>query len=325
MAVLVTGGAGYVGSNVVRALVDSNCRTVVLDDLSTGFREAVHPKAKLVVGDVGNREVVDQVLAEQQVDAVIHLAAKTDVAESLGDPLLYYRANTLKSHVLVEAVFAAKIKRFIFSSTAAVYGRAIADRVREESTLAPLSPYGASKLMTERMLEDLSRIEALNYVALRCFNVAGADPEGRKVQGTRAGTSLIKTACEAAAGLRPGVDIFGSDYPTRDGSAVRDYVHVSDVAQAHLAALEHLRNGGASLTANCGSGRGASVLEVLEAVKRVSGVNFAVRCAPRRRGDAAIVVADTDRIQTTLQWQPKFADLTTIIAHSLAWEGISHT
>lgn len=323
MSVLVTGGAGYIGSHMVLALLEAGRKVVVVDNLASGFADAVHPDAQLLVGDVGDRALLDRVMAEHQVETVIHFAASTVVPESVAQPLKYYRNNTLNSVVLLEAAVAAGTQRFVFSSTAAVYGTPSVDLVSEDAPLQPLSPYGASKAMVERALRDTATAHGMGYVALRYFNVAGADPAGRVGQRTAAATHLIKVACEAAVGRRPGLEVFGTDYDTPDGSAVRDYIHVTDLVQAHLRALEHLDAGGESLVLNCGYGHGSSVLEVVEAVKRLSGMDFPVSYGPRRPGDAARVVADCSRIERLLGWRPQWADLDLIVGHALAWEGRS--
>jgi UDP-glucose 4-epimerase len=271
MAVLVTGGAGYIGGHMALALADRGEDVVVLDNLSTGFDWAVPPRAKLVVGDMGDQELISRTIRERGIEAVAHFAAKIVVPESVSDPLGYYLNNTAKSRSLIEAVVRSGVKSFIFSSTAAVYGETSSEPVGEDTPKNPMSPYGRSKLMTEWMLEDASRAHDLRYVALRYFNVAGADPAGRIGQSTPAATHLIKVAAQAALGQRPALEVFGTDYPTRDGSCLRDYIQVSDLANAHLSALDHLRRGGGSLTLNCGYGRGYSVLEVIEVMKRVSG------------------------------------------------------
>jgi UDP-glucose 4-epimerase len=321
MVVLVTGGAGYIGSHTVLALVDAGEKTVVLDDLSAGSREAVHRSATLIVGDAGDRNLVGRLLDEHGVEAVIHLAAKAVASDSIADPIGYYHANTVISHALLASVAAAGIKQFVFSSTAAVYGVPSENPVSEDALLRPLSPYGSSKLMTEWMLRDVQAAHGLNYVILRYFNAAGADPGGRAGPRTRNATHLMKVACEAALDKRWGVDVFGTDYPTPDGTAIRDYVHVTDVAAAHLAALRHLRAGGEALTLNVGCGRGYSVLEVIESVKRVSGVDFPVRHRQRREGDVAVIVAEANRIRASLGWWPKLDDLSTLAAHAFGWEG----
>ncbi|OYW35602.1 MAG: UDP-glucose 4-epimerase GalE [Azorhizobium sp. 12-66-6] len=320
MAVLVTGGAGYIGSHMVLALLDAGERVVVLDDLSTGFPWAVDPRASFVQGDVSDGATVARVVAEHEVEAVIHFAARIVVPDSVADPLGYYLANTVKTRALLERVVAAGVRHFIFSSTAAVYGMVGIEPVREDAVLAPISPYGRSKLMSEWMLQDTAAAFPLTYVALRYFNVAGADPLGRTGQSTAGATHLLKVACETALGKRPGLQVYGTDYPTPDGTCLRDYIHVTDLVGAHLVALTHLRGGGASGIYNCGYGRGYSVLDVLETVKRVSGVDFPVQFAPRRPGDPAAVVAEAQRIRSDLHWAPHLDDLTTIVTTALAWE-----
>ncbi len=320
MTVLVTGGAGFIGSHMVLALLDAGERVVVLDNLSTGFRWAVPPAATLVVGDVGDQDLVRTVIRKYAVKAIVHFAGSIVVPESVADPLGYYNNNTVKSRALMEAAVATGIKHFIFSSTAAVYGNPLENPVSETATPAPMSPYGWSKLMTEVMLADAARAHDFRYVALRYFNVAGADPKGRSGQSTPRATHLIKVACETALGQRPHMDVFGTDYPTHDGTCVRDYIHVSDLIRAHVAALDYLRSGGKSDVFNCGYSKGFSVLEVIDAVKRVSGVNFEVRLSPRRAGDPAAIVASSQKIRVSLGWQPHNDDLDQIVSHALAWE-----
>ncbi|OYX70751.1 MAG: UDP-glucose 4-epimerase GalE [Rhizobiales bacterium 32-66-11] len=320
MAILVTGGAGYIGSHMVLALLDAGEKVVVLDDLSTGFRWAVPDAAIFVQGDVNDSVLVTQTVQQYGIDAVIHFAARIVVPDSVADPLGYYLANTVKTRALLEAVVAAGVPHFIFSSTAAVYGMVGTEPVDEDAALNPISPYGRSKLMSEWMMRDAGAAFPLHYVALRYFNVAGADPQGRSGQSTAGATHLIKVACEAALGKRSGLHVFGTDYETPDGTCLRDYIHVSDLAAAHLDALAHLRAGGESGIFNCGYGRGYSVLEVVETVKAVSGVDFPVTYSPRRAGDPAAIVAASDRIQAQLGWSPKLDDLPTIVAHALDWE-----
>jgi UDP-glucose 4-epimerase len=320
MAVLVTGGAGYIGSHMVLALLDAGEDVVVLDNLSTGFRWAVKPPARLVVGDVGDQDLVRTVLKKYNISAIVHFAGSIVVPDSVADPLGYYLNNTVKSRALIEAAVTTGIKHFIFSSTAAVYGNPATTPVDEDAPLVPVSPYGSSKLMTEMMLADTARAHDLRYVALRYFNVAGADPQGRSGQSTPRATHLIKVACETAFGQRPHLDVFGSDYPTRDGTCIRDYIHVSDLIAAHMAALRHLRAGGTSDVFNCGYSRGFTVLEVIEAVKRVSGTDFPVRRSGRRAGDPAAIVAASEKIRSMFGWQPQHDDLDEIVAHALAWE-----
>jgi UDP-glucose 4-epimerase len=320
MAVLVTGGAGYIGSHAVLALVDSGARVVVLDDLSTGRRETVHPAARLIVGDVADSYLVMRIVAEYGVHEIIHFAAKLIVPDSVADPLGYYLANTVKTRALLAAAISAGVGRYVFSSTAAVYGTPAENPVGEDSPTNPISPYGSSKLMSEWMLRDAATAHGISYVALRYFNVAGADPEKRSGQTSPVSTHLIKVACEAATGKRARLDVYGDDYPTPDGTCVRDYIHVTDLAAAHVDALRHLRDGGRNLTLNCGYGRGYSVLEVIDAVKRVSGANFPVHVGPRRAGDPAALVARAERIRAELGWQPEYDDLSKIVADALAWE-----
>ncbi len=320
MSILVTGGAGYIGSHVVLALADRCEDVVVLDDLSTGFADSLHPAARLVVGDVSDAALVARLAAEYGIEEIIHFAAKIVVPDSVSDPLGYYLANTAKTRSLFAAAVGAGVKRIIFSSTAAVYGEAGAAVISEDHPVAPINPYGRSKLMSEWMLADTARAHGLQYTVLRYFNVAGADPGGRAGQSSRQATHLIKVASQVAAGERAGLEIFGTDYPTPDGTCVRDYIHVSDLARAHVAALNALRAGGQNLTLNCGYGRGYSVRDVVEVVKQVSGVDFPVKVSPRRSGDPATLVAGAKRIRTELGWEPLLDDLPTIVRHALAWE-----
>ncbi|MEE8309429.1 MAG: UDP-glucose 4-epimerase GalE [Hyphomicrobium sp.] len=324
MTVLVTGGAGYIGSHMVLELLDSGESVVVLDNLSTGFRWAVPTNATLVVGDVGDQDLVRSIVRKHGVKAIIHFAGSIVVPESVADPLGYYHNNTVKSRALMEVAVEMGIEQFIFSSTAAVYGNPSEVPVREDAELKPMSPYGSSKLMTEIMLADVARAHNFRYVALRYFNVAGADPQGRTGQSTPNATHLIKVACEAALGKRPCIEVFGTDYPTEDGTCIRDYIHVTDLVRAHRAALRHLRDGGDSEIFNCGYSKGFSVLEVIDAVKRVSGADFEVRNAPRRAGDPAAIVAASEKIRVRLGWRPEFDKLETIAAQALAWESHMH-
>ena len=320
MTVLVTGGAGYIGSHMVLELLDAGEHVVVLDNLSTGHRHAVADGAPLIVGDTGDQRLVTQLIREHGVDAIIHFAASTVVPDSVREPLAYYRNNTVNSRALIECAVNSGVRHFIFSSTAAVYGDPAAIPIGENAPTLPISPYGWSKLMTEIILRDASRAHGLSHTILRYFNVAGADPLGRTGQSSPAATHLIKVAAETAVGLRPKLEVFGTDYPTRDGTCIRDYIHVSDLVRAHSDALHHLRSGAPSQTLNCGYGHGFSVLEVVETVKRVSGINFKVETAPRRPGDPARIVAGTECVRATLGWRPCFDDLSTIVAHALAWE-----
>jgi len=320
MTILVTGGAGYIGSHMVHALVDAGESVVVLDNLSTGFRFLIPASVPFVTGSTGDRDLVAKTLALHRVDAIIHFAASIVVPDSVRDPIGYYRNNTMNTCVLLDAAVEAGVQHFIFSSTAAVYGNAEGVPVPEEAPTIPISPYGSSKLMSEIILHDTGRAHDLRFVILRYFNVAGADPKLRTGQSTPAATHLIKVACEAALGKRAKLDVYGTDYPTRDGTCVRDYIHVSDLARAHSVALAYLRRGGTSATFNCGYGRGYSVLEVLGAVRRVSGANFPVEIAGRRAGDPPALVADVGRIRSRLDWRPQFDNLDTIVSNALAWE-----
>ena len=320
MSVLVTGGAGYIGSHMVLALLDAGEDVVVLDNLSTGFRRAVPASAEFVAGDAGDRDLLLRLFLTHRIDAVIHFAGSIIVPESVADPLRYYGNNTCVSRTLIAASVEAKIPHFIFSSSAAVYGMPEKNPVAEDARLTPISPYGTSKLMTELMLRDTAAAHDLRYVALRYFNVAGADPQGRSGQSTARATHLVKVACETALGERPYLEVFGTDYPTPDGTCIRDYIHVSDLARAHLDALRYLRGGGKSQVLNCGYGTGFSVLEVIASVKRVSQRDFPVRVGPRRAGDPAALVAQAKRIGEVLGWKPKLDRLDTIVGHALAWE-----
>jgi len=320
MSVLVTGGAGYIGSHMVLELLDRGEEVVVVDNLSTGFRWAVDRRAALVVGDISDNDLVRKTIHSHGVDSIIHFAGSIVVPDSVADPLGYYLNNTVKSRGLIADAVETGVKNFIFSSTAAVYGNPEENPVSESAPPAPMSPYGSSKLMTEIMLSDASRAHDFRFVALRYFNVAGADPKGRSGQSTPRATHLIKVACETALGKRPQMEIFGTDYPTPDGTCVRDYIHVSDLAKAHSAALDHLRRGGASDIFNCGYSKGYSVIEVITAVKKVSGVDFKVLLSPPRAGDPAAIVAASAKIREKLGWQPENDDLEQIVAQALAWE-----
>jgi UDP-glucose 4-epimerase len=317
--ILVTGGAGYIGSHVVLQLRARGERVVVLDDLSRGFRQAVLD-TPLIVGQVGDRETVLRLLREHGVDTVMHFAAYTIVPESVSEPLKYYGNNTCSTRSLLQCCLEAGVKHFVFSSTAAVYGIPPDGVAAESSPTAPINPYGTSKLMSEWMLRDVSAASNLKHVALRYFNVAGSDSQGRVGQATPKATLLVKVACEAVVGKRPHISIFGTDYPTPDGTGVRDYIHVEDLATAHLNALDYLRAGGASTVLNVGYGHGYSVREVLQSVERVAGERLTVIEEPRRAGDPPALVARADRIRQELGWKPRLDDLDTIVRTALAWE-----
>jgi UDP-glucose 4-epimerase len=317
--ILVTGGAGYIGSHVVRQLGEAGERIVVLDDLSTGFRQAVL-YGELVTGNTGDSRALDKIFAAHDIDTVLHFAGHTVVPESVADPLKYYRNNTCASRTLLEHSLKAGVRHFVFSSTAAVYGMPSNGEASEDTATAPINAYGTSKLMTEWMLRDVAAVTPLRYVALRYFNVAGSDPLGRIGQATPRATLLTKVACEVVVGKREYVSIFGTDYPTPDGTGVRDYIHVEDLADAHLKALAYLRGGGESTTLNCGYGRGYSVRELLTMVEKVAGHSIPQREAPRRAGDPPTLVARAARIRTLLGWQPRHDDLKDIVSTALEWE-----
>jgi UDP-glucose 4-epimerase len=318
-SILVTGGAGYIGSHVVLQLRARGDQVVVLDDLSTGFRQAVLD-TPLVVGKVGNRDLVLDILRTHGVDTVMHFAAHTIVPESVANPLKYYGNNTCSTRNLLECCVETGVRHFVFSSTAAVYGIPADNLAAETSPTAPINAYGTSKLMSEWMLRDVAASSPLRYVALRYFNVAGSDSAGRIGQATPKATLLIKVACEAAVGKRPHVSIYGTDYPTPDGTGVRDYIHVEDLATAHLDALSYLRKGGTPQVLNVGYGHGYSVREVLKSVERIAGHSLTIREEPRRAGDPPVIVARADRVRSELGWQPRLDDLDTIVKTSLQWE-----
>ena len=320
MTILVTGGAGYIGSHMIHALVEAGEGVIVLDNLSTGFKWAIPKGVQLVTGETGDEALVARLIAEHGVSAIIHFAASIVVPDSVSDPLGYYRNNTVNSRALIECAVRGGVKQFIFSSTAAVYGNPAKVPIGEDDAVAPMSPYGSSKLMTEIMLRDAGIAHALDYVILRYFNVAGADPKLRTGQSTKGATHLIKVAVETALRKRAKMDVFGANYPTPDGTCIRDYIHVTDLVRAHSDALAYLRAGGRSVTLNCGYGHGFSVLDVIDTVKRVSGVDFRVDRADPRPGDPAQIVAQSDRAKELLGWQPQFDDLATIVTHALAWE-----
>jgi len=324
MSILVTGGAGYIGSHMVHVLVEGGESVIVLDNLSTGFKWALPHGVPLIIGETGDEALVPRLIREHEISAIMHFAASIVVPDSVADPLGYYRNNTANSRTLIECAVRGRVKQFIFSSSAAVYGNPAKVPVSEDDAVAPISPYGSSKLMTEIMLRDAGVAHALDYVILRYFNVAGADPSLRTGQSTKGATHLIKVAVETALGKRAKMDVFGTDYPTPDGSCIRDYIHVTDLVRAHADALAYLRGGGRSATLNCGYGRGYSVLETIDAVRRVSGRSFAVQYAPRRPGDIMTMVADTSRIRSLLDWTPQYDNLDQIASHALAWEEKLH-
>jgi UDP-glucose 4-epimerase len=320
MAVLVTGGAGYIGSHMALRLCDAGETVVVLDNLTTGFDWAVDGRATLVQGAAGDMDLVGRLIKEYDIREIVHFAGSIVVPESVVDPLKYYANNTATSRNLIEAAVKGGVRHFVFSSTAAVYGMTGLDPVVEDTPLSPMSPYGRSKLMTEMMLADVAAAHPITYGVLRYFNVAGADPKGRSGQSTPFATHLIKVACQTALGQREAMDIFGSDYPTPDGTCVRDYIHVTDLIEAHALLVGYLRDGGASTTLNCGYGRGYSVREVVDTVKSVSGIDFTVRQSPRRAGDPPAIVAGADKVRSLLGWRPRYDDLNGIVKNALDWE-----
>lgn len=320
MDILITGGAGYIGSHMVLAALEAGEQVVVLDNLSTGLREAVDPRARFVLGDIGDAALLAQLFERYRFDAVLHFAGATVVPDSVRQPLRYYETNTMGAHCLLRAALRAGVGQFVFSSTAAVYGEVRTGLVSEEAPTRPLSPYGHSKLMFEQMLQDAAHAHGLRYAILRYFNVAGADMAGRVGQSTPNATHLIKVACQTALGLHGAFHLFGQDYPTPDGTCVRDFIHVSDLADIHLACLNHLRAEGESLLFNCGYGRGISVRQIIDHVEQVSGRSLPLVNAPRREGDAASVVADPSRLTARLGWVPRHADIGDIVRSAYLWE-----
>ncbi|MCF6326556.1 MAG: UDP-glucose 4-epimerase GalE [Devosiaceae bacterium] len=320
MATLVTGGAGYIGSHMVLRLLDANIETVVLDNLTTGFDWAVDQRAIFVEGDIADIPFVSKLIKTHKIEQIVHFAGSIIVPESVENPLKYYSNNTAATRNLLEAAVKGGVERFVFSSTAAVYGMPGLGNVSEDTQLDPMSPYGRSKLMSEWMLADVAAAHDINYGVLRYFNVAGADPKGRTGQSTAGATHLIKVATQAALGMRDHMNIFGTDFETPDGTGVRDYIHVSDLVDAHALLLEHLKINKSNAIMNCGYGRGFSVRQVIDVVKEVSGVDFEVRESARRAGDPASVVASSDLIRAELNWQPKLNDLKGIITSAFEWE-----
>jgi UDP-glucose 4-epimerase len=318
--ILVTGGAGYIGSHTAFRLIEAGHSVVVLDNLYSGSESAIHEKALFIRGSISDQALVSKTIESSGIEAIMHFAAHIEVPESVADPLKYYGNNTVGALSLIQAAYAAGVKKFIFSSTAAIYGNAETELVSENAEIAPINPYGLSKWMTEQILRDLSAVTDFRYVALRYFNVAGARADGMIGQSTPRATHLIKTAVEAATGKRSKMFIYGTDYPTPDGTGVRDYIYVEDLARAHILALDYLRDNGASDVFNCGYGRGFSVRQVIDMVKKVSGVDFQVEEGPRRAGDSAMVVADSTKIRTKLGWKPEGDDLELICKTALAWE-----
>jgi UDP-glucose 4-epimerase len=320
MTILVTGGAGYIGGHMVLGLLDRGITPVVIDDMSNGVPWALRPGVPFYHGDVGNYELLSHIIRAHEVDTIIHFAARLITPEYYDKPLEFYNQNTVKSRTLLQAATDHDITKFIFSATAAVYGNPKVNPVPETAEVAPISAYGMSKYVTECMLADVSTVSDLRYVALRYFNVAGADPAGRYGQSTTKTTLLVQIAVQHALGVRGEMEVFGTDYPTVDGTCVRDYIHVTDLIDAHLSALDYLGNGGENLLCNVGYGRGFSVKQVIDMAKQVSGADFPVRYGPRRRGDAIEVVAEANRVRERLNWKPRYDDLRTIVEHALAWE-----
>jgi UDP-glucose 4-epimerase len=320
MSILITGGAGYIGSHMVLAALEQGEEVVVVDNLSTGVRGLVAEAAHFHLGNIGDQRLMEGVFRRYDVDAVIHFAGSLVVPESVENPLAYYENNTVASRNLIEACVRSGVKNFIFSSTAAVYGTPKSNPVTEGTQPVPASPYGRSKLMTEWMLEDASRAHDFRFIALRYFNVAGADPSGRTGQSTPKATHLIKRACQVALGRVPVLDIFGTDFPTKDGTGVRDYIHVTDLVAAHALALDHLRQDAPSAVLNCGYGHGFSVRQVVDTVANITGRKLPTRESPRRPGDVAEIVADPSTLQAQLGWKPNYNDLQKIVSTAFAWE-----
>ncbi len=320
MSILVTGGAGYIGSHVVHMLCDAGEDVVVIDNLVTGFQSALPEAAAFYQGNVGDALLLRRIFKRHAIEAVMHFAGSTVVPESVANPMKYYQNNTANSAVLIAECIKAKVKRFIFSSTAAVYGSSDGTPIDENIPLDPLSPYASSKLMTEEMLRDAAESSPLNYVVLRYFNVAGADSQGRTGQSSANATHLIKVACQTALGERSHLDIYGDDYPTEDGTCIRDYIHVTDLADAHILALKHLQTTDTSLTLNCGYGHGVSVKEVIDVVNEVCGRPLPVQIAGRRPGDPSAIVADSTALKDILDWQPQYDDLHVIVSSAMGWE-----
>lgn len=322
MPIMITGGAGYIGSHMMWALLDRGETPVIVDRLSSGFRWAIPPEVPFYQVDIADRETIAKIIKEQKIDAIVHFAGSISVPESIANPLSYYKNNTINSQGLIQTALECDVEAMVFSSTAAVYGTPTSTKpVKEDIALRPQSPYGHSKLMTERMLMDTSNAhETFNYSALRYFNVAGADPQGRTGQSTKGAMSLIKVACETAAGKRDHIEVFGTDYDTPDGTCIRDFIHVTDLVNAHLAALDKLRGEGGSMVANCGYGKGFSVMDVLRTVVQVAGKEFEIRKAPRREGDIVSITADNSRIKSLTDWDAKHDDLEEIVKSSYDWE-----
>lgn len=320
MAILVTGGAGYIGGHMVLGLLDRGIKPVVIDDMSNGVSWALQPGVPFYHGDIGNYELVSKIIRDHEIDTVIHFAARLITPQYYNKPLEYYLQNTIKSRALLQAISDCGIKKLIFSGTAAVYGNPRTNPVSEDGEIAPLSAYGRSKWMTECMLADVAQHSDLRYVTLRYFNVAGADPTGRYGQSTTKTTLLVQIAAQHALGVRDELEVYGHDYPTIDGTCVRDYIHVTDLVQAHLRALDYLESGSQSLTCNVGYGHGFSVKQVIDTVKEISGTDFPVRFGPRRLGDAIEVVAKADLVRKLLGWRPQYDDLKIIARHAVDWE-----